>query len=218
MRGVWSPAVEGVRRYGLATWSVLGFHSPSCRDGPCHPSLSPRAVPQCRPGFVLHRRLGAPGRAGGPRQRQDPGPLHSAAQSTEGRPEAAWTRRGRGSQGAASWSEAARGGRLGRLQSRGRWQEVPQVRGLPPKLTLAPRQTPGPAGAAGRGAERGPHWAAPPGVAWCRPLACGARVSSPVGGDCHQCSVGPRPGAGVPWSGGRRPCPPRSARPAVRVR
>lgn len=100
MRGVWSPSVEGVRRYGLAMWSVLGFHSPSRCDGPCHPSLSPRAVPQCRPGFVLHRRVGAPGRAGGPRQRQDPGPLHSAAQSTEGRPEAAWTRRGRGSQGA----------------------------------------------------------------------------------------------------------------------
>lgn len=53
--------------------------------------------------------------------------------------------------GSTSWSEAARGSRLGRLQSRGRWQEVPQVRGLPPKLTLAPRQTPGPAGAAGVG-------------------------------------------------------------------
>lgn len=138
------------------------------------------------------------------------GPGASAQCSSEhgGRPEAAWTRRGRGSQGAASWSEAALRRPAGAAESRGRWQEVPQVRGLPPKLTLAPCQTPGPAGAAGRGAERGPHWAAPPGVAWCRPLACGARVSSPVGWDCHQCSVGPRPGAGVPSSGGCRPCPP----------
>lgn len=146
MRGVWSPAVEGVRRYRLATWSVLGFHSPSRRDGPCHPSLSPRAVPQCRPGFVLHRRVGAPGRDGGPRQRQDPGPLHSAAQSTEGRPEAAWTRRGRGSQGAASWSEAALRRPAGAAAVTGEVAGGPPSKGSTPEADLGTPSDPWPSG------------------------------------------------------------------------